>query len=80
LSGRHTYVSIPSLLAYELGFAHAAVEPPYHPKFARLVKSQHGQSLFLRAKESLIAEEISIDCAGDGYVPYVVLLFMWFDG
>ena len=80
LGARHAYVPVPSLLAYELGLAHATVDPAYNPKFERLVNSRHGQELFHRANAKLIAEANTIDAQIDSYVRYVVLLFMWFDG
>ena len=80
LGSRHAYVSIPSVLAYELGLADAAVDPAYNSKFERLVNSQHGQELFTRARDKLIAEGPTIECMVNDYSPYVVLLLMWFDG
>jgi hypothetical protein len=80
LSGRHAYITIPAILAYELGLAHAAVDPPYNPKFERPVNSEHGQELFNRAKTKLMAKAQTINCNADSYVRYVVLLLMWFDG
>jgi hypothetical protein len=80
LSGRHAYVSIPALVAYELGLAHAAIDPPFNPKFERLVNSPHGQELLIRAKDKLLEDATLIACPVNGYLRYVVLLFMWFDG
>ena len=80
LSGKHAYVSIPALVAYDLGLADAKVDPPYNAKFERLVNSEHGQALFHRAKGKLIAEGTTIDDNHSSYVPLVVLFLMWFDG
>jgi hypothetical protein len=60
--------------------AHAAVDPPYNPKFERLVNSNQGQKLFLRAKLQLMSEAETIDANVNSYARYVVLLLMWFDG
>jgi hypothetical protein len=78
--GRHAYVSIPALLAYELGLAHALIDSPYNPKYERLVNSPHGKKLFNRAKANLLAEATTIDNDVNSYQPYVVLFLMWFDG
>jgi hypothetical protein len=80
LSGKHAYVSIPALVAYELGLANATVDPPYNAKFERLVISEHGQTLFQQAKAQLMAESTTIDGTNTSYVPLVVMLMMWFDG
>jgi hypothetical protein len=80
LSGKHAYVSIPALLAYDLGLANANVDPPYNAKFQRLVNSEHGQTLFLRAKLKLMAEGTTLDAARSSFVPLVVMFMMWFDG
>ena len=80
LSGKHAYVSIPALVAYDLGLANPNVDPPYNAKFARLVNSEHGQMLFQRAKARLLAETLTINASYSSYVPLVVLFMMWFDG
>ena len=80
LSGKHAYVSISALIAYELGLTNVNVDLPYNAKFERLVNSQHGQALFNEAKAKLMAEETTIDCTQDSYVPLVVFFLMWFDG
>jgi hypothetical protein len=80
VGGKHAYVSIPALIAYELGLANADVDPPYNAKFERLVNSRHGQALFQRAKVKLMAERTTIDGTPASYVPLVVFFLMWFDG
>jgi hypothetical protein len=80
LSGKHAYVSIPALIAYDLGLANPNVDPPYNAKFERLVNSEHGKALFVRAKAKLMAETKMINDTRASYVPMVVLLMMWFDG
>ena len=80
LSLKHAYVSIASLIAYDLGVANASVDPPYNVKFQRLVDSEHGQKLFLRAKEQLAIEEAAVDAPITSYISLVVLFLMWFDG
>jgi hypothetical protein len=80
LSGKHAYVSIPALVAYDLGLANANVDPPYNAKFDRLVNSEHGKALFHRAKGQLTAEGATINGTHADYVPLVALFMMWFDG
>jgi hypothetical protein len=80
LSSRHAYVTILSILAYELGLAHPDHDPAYNPKFERLVHSPHGQELFTRARDKLISESPLIAGTMSAHTPYVVLLLMWFDG
>jgi hypothetical protein len=80
LSGKHAYVSIPTLVAYDLGLANAKVDPPHNAKFQRLVNSEQGQTLFVRAKLKLMAELTALNAAPSSCVPLVVLLLMWFDG
>ena len=80
LSGKHAYVYIPALVAYDLGMANADVDPPYNDKYARLVNSIHGQALFQEANEKVTADISMINGTQVSYVPLVVLLMMLFDG
>ena len=78
LSGKHAYVSIPALVAFELGLANSTVDPPYNAKFERLVNSKHGQALFQHGRQQLLAERSTIN--GRHYEQLVILFLMWFDG
>jgi hypothetical protein len=82
LSGKHAYVSIPALVAYDLGLTNSNVDPPHNAKYVRLVNSAHGQALFRRAKVQLMAEETALttQASNQSCVPLVVLFLMWFDG
>ena len=80
LSGKHAHVSLPTLLAYDLGLANPNVDPPYNAKFEQLVNSPRGQELFCQARAKLIAQEHLIDTTHLSYVNLVVLFWMWFDG
>jgi hypothetical protein len=80
LPGKHAYVSIPALIAYELGFANACVDPLYNAKYERLVNSEQGQALFRQAKCKLLADISNINGTHAAHVPLVVLLLMWFYG
>ena len=80
LSGKHAYVSIPTIVAYDLGMADPVVDAPYNEKFDRLVNSPHGQKLIERSRMVLMEEQTTIDCTHTSYVPLVVLFMMWFDG
>ena len=49
---KHAYVSIASLIAYDLGISNASVDSPYNVKFQRLVDSDHGRRCSTAQKNS----------------------------